>query len=395
MLDHTAYPEIVDCILCYSSFSTLLVFRLTSKHFRDQANKRLLPHVVLTKFPDKGWGFTLPPSSDLAPGSRVPREPSFVRTLDLANFPPGDDLARFPPGERPTDDTINPLQAGVHTFRRLGNTALASGPSLLWRVHTVVDFIDLSHARPQTSNITVNGVPLPHKQKRRIHLPLDSRRHVIHLKWDAMSTTHLETSVHVFERIEKEGPPWDEGHPYKRLGAVREFVVVLAPTYADDMEWEIPFPSDDTEGTTRPPLMKTAPIFDLVGQLVPALVAGATLTVVGLERVSSRQLGGKAYGLVRPGRDASFTAFEESTKQHWRIMGWSKEQINTAVGALRLADMDEWLLELDDNRADIEGSWPAGYTHYCEGWSGVSSSPVGSCAQCAPPVPRNAEQASR
>jgi len=49
-IDHTGFPHVIDTILEHGSFSTLLIFRATSREFRDRIN-RDLQHLVMAERP--------------------------------------------------------------------------------------------------------------------------------------------------------------------------------------------------------------------------------------------------------------------------------------------------------------------------------------------------------
>ncbi|KAL1406654.1 hypothetical protein Q8F55_008360 [Vanrija albida] len=106
MLDHTAYPDVIDLVLDYCALPTLAAFRATSREFRDNVDRRLVYHTELeaievpddhtisgnrTEFAfviarDARYPAFVPPRDGLPPRrikGHLPWTPRYVHTLDL------------------------------------------------------------------------------------------------------------------------------------------------------------------------------------------------------------------------------------------------------------------------------------------------------------------------
>ncbi|KAL1412291.1 hypothetical protein Q8F55_000035 [Vanrija albida] len=387
MIDHNAYPHIIECILGYSSLDTLVAFRSTSRRFRDQITAQLLSHAVLRRFPDRdnAYGFRLPPTSTLAPEYKLPFVPEYVRTLDLVAFAYAH--CGQPVLDKPDSDLVDRFE--LHTLRRLGNTAQAPGSNCFPNVHTVVDYVDMS---------VLSGYEDPE-----IDLPLRAQRHIVHFTWDP--SKNILNSMHVFGAV-NQYPRQHTGHTREIpcRSDVREFVVVLWPagqtTPADNLRGQaraVPLLSGPTPRAMdwsvirMSPARRLRPLFELVYQLVPSLAAGATLTVVGVERCPPCHLSGVegrggAEGRIplvdgrpsdayMPSSKECFELFTNAVVAYWggpSGWSWSDAQIDAALPNLRLVEYDQWFADLGD-RAQIEGTWPHVYRSWCRRCWGTST----------------------
>ncbi|KAL1412281.1 hypothetical protein Q8F55_000025 [Vanrija albida] len=144
VLDHTAYPSIIDLIIEVAPLASLYALRTTSKTIRDRVHRHVLAHVEL----DYLEGATQYTGGELClitagtaftptPTHRLTFLPALVRTADQTEETPYPRLK------------INPYAAFTHlrTLRRLGSAVWADDASLFAQVHTLVDFIDMASYR--------------------------------------------------------------------------------------------------------------------------------------------------------------------------------------------------------------------------------------------------------
>lgn len=132
MLDHSAYPGIIDLIIQVAPFPSLLALRRTSKSFRDLVDRRLLTHVEL-QYHDGG---ELSLRTVGGTHHRLPFKPELVHIADQVS-------------ETPYPRQPHPYAAftQLRTLRRHGDAIAADDAGLFPQVDTLVDFIHLARYR--------------------------------------------------------------------------------------------------------------------------------------------------------------------------------------------------------------------------------------------------------
>ncbi|WOO81744.1 uncharacterized protein LOC62_04G005265 [Vanrija pseudolonga] len=131
IIDHTAYPSILDDVLAHSSVSALLSFRATASAYKSRVDTQLFTHAVLvTRATATGVQLALRSAS----GAELPYLPHLVHILDIAT-------------------TLEPTSAqkaeftSLRTVRRFGSGMhLAAEIPSSWRAPTAVDFLTVDEA---------------------------------------------------------------------------------------------------------------------------------------------------------------------------------------------------------------------------------------------------------
>lgn len=300
-IDHTAYPAIIDTILSHCSVAGLLVFRDTSRVFRERLTRVLYDHVVLHVKPNRkaktkegrrevvaklGVGPTCTAQSDV----HLPWLPSAVRILDIrtpvwANVEPH--VTQF---------------TNVQTIRRLRQIPfhrhMHYDGRLYMRVDTSVEYLTLRqegfHVRDDE---LYDLIYVAHNRRRVLHVGLQGEDCALCFRiWQAVSAP--------------------------------DFVLVL-------------------HGTAAPRAVSS-----LVAQTQRVMEADSwsdcgRLTVVGARAA----LGGDDEELQKiKARLASRLA-----DCYWDDGG---PPVGVAEELTRFLTMEEWLAELSDEQRDIEAAWP-------------------------------------
>ncbi|WOO81802.1 uncharacterized protein LOC62_04G005323 [Vanrija pseudolonga] len=165
LIDHTAYPGVINLIISHAPTTALFKLHLASTAFRTRIDAALAEHAVVAA----DGKLHLPHSDRFSPGPSIwilHAGPAAVRTLDMDCTPP---LA----------DSFRPFTS-VTTVRRLSQRHNGHVAALPPSTPTLVDFIDV----------------LPPLSRLDIHLsPAD--RHIIHLRvWDLHTDTSLGVKIH-------------------------------------------------------------------------------------------------------------------------------------------------------------------------------------------------------
>lgn len=337
MLDHTAYPYLIDDIVSFAPAPSLLALRGTSKAFQDRVDALVLQHAVL-EFRADGNGPSMPHGGGtacLVPlGPRVEPVrasasrpqlkpvlwmPEAVVALDLWTIVSTD---KYPVGwDAPSPASFTAL----HTIRRAGR---ALGRDTRLRARTVVDYA--SH-------------PVP---KGCLDIPPSCESYVLHLNWREGTGLDLFTGPHIEAR---KGVKVDR---YK----LKKATIVLWP------HGEAGVPQTLTmNGNVN--LLAIAGIVDNASMLRRYLRRGATLTLVGLEKVYRWHVDPEERSTAR-GPD-TFEVFKANLR-----MGFpTQAEFDAVVANIRSITLDEWYAELGEVRRKVEGQWPVAL---CPGCGNVS-----------------------
>ncbi|KAL1412283.1 hypothetical protein Q8F55_000027 [Vanrija albida] len=129
MIDHTAYPSIVDDVLAYTGVPALLAFRATSRAYKAQIDRQLWSHAVLVTRATRSGASRLALLSAALPDEPIPYLPHLVHTLDIAT------------SVEPTPAQKEAFTA-LRVVRRFGSGMhLATQLPSSWRAHTAVDLL--------------------------------------------------------------------------------------------------------------------------------------------------------------------------------------------------------------------------------------------------------------
>ncbi|KAL1412285.1 hypothetical protein Q8F55_000029 [Vanrija albida] len=304
VLDHTAYPDIVDAVIAFADERSLVALRTASRAFRDRVDALLLPHVAidLTHVPD----IHLVSAST---GARLPFCPGKVSCADVHASPlPG------------AGAQLQPFTS-VRTLRRVGSGVTSDLDLDVPQVTTLVDYYDLHEVR------AVMDGPLPSLE----YYPFSGlQRYVLHLRVDAGS----RPVGHMHELFPR------GRHPDEQFPEFSEVIIVLHVP---------PAPSITTVHAT---LVAAGA---LVVDAVHRLEAGTrSLTIVGFDELAALQL--------PPGDE------DHDERERFDDMLEIIGNMQSAVAAdepifhtepepsTRFIGMEAWLAELGEKR-ELEGEW--------------------------------------
>ncbi|WOO84059.1 uncharacterized protein LOC62_05G007582 [Vanrija pseudolonga] len=337
MLDHTAYPDIIDHVLDSCSLSTLAAFRAASRAFRDNVDRRLLVHAELeaVEVPDdysisgarteyafviardaRYPAFVPTKSPPVRIKGHLPWKPAYVHTLDL-DFHDWVESTSLP------DALLSGLST-LHTLRRFNDRRwrrTLSRPESAWiPARTVVDFVRVPRNRKSRNSTITDSLA--------IMLPPKVRRYILHLHWDAVYPSPHYTRLRL-----------DNGDK------LREVVLALKPTVR--REWQ-----PDQQYRSVPAFLTSA-----LRIAFEVIKRGGTLTIVGAEMVHPLQLGGNADDEFDPRSYLSIWLAKQVIREAWATGPDPRpyEQVQTRIRVIRMV---EWWKELGYERKIIEGRWP-------------------------------------
>lgn len=287
VIDHTAFPEIIDRIVKYLKPAELLTARLVSKDFRHKVNRIMCWHVALKKH---GHDTSMCPPAHSWAGTNflaLPFAPEAVQIVTLNDmmyageqFLPMDLAARFTSCRMLRRDT-----------NFLGEESHARFPV----VCTVVDQLFMLRAMTP-SDVT-------------IVLPPTTLRYVLKLHWGEGYSNALSSSVSI-----------------KNSAKVTNWVVVLS--------------SDNVRREPILPITQFTTVLDILVAAIPSLLACGSLTVVGLERILPDQIGGPPHVKGRRGAD-TFTLFKSILKN--AVASSSHESsLDAVLQATKSMSREEW-----------------------------------------------------
>ncbi|KAL1412331.1 hypothetical protein Q8F55_000075 [Vanrija albida] len=345
-IDHRTHPHIIDAIISYAPISAVAQLRATSRALRDRVDHLLFHHVAL--FP-RDWSDPPPSyrgeedraSQDLAfttagldsyhdGGITIeayPRVPSALKILDVVHIP-----------LRPHTFDLSQLTS-VHTLRRMKSAATAVAERRHTRgvnhfgteeigmetvAHTLVDFIDVTPYDDDMCLPLQIELPDPHCQL---------ERYVLHLRWDETNPSG-DPSGGLSRSFLLWGPPDHSG---------TECVLVLHPTPAE-------------EGT-EVARSQCEGLLEFIDGGWTDYQFG-TMTIVGLERVSPRQLP-SPIGIEASEQVRNFRIYHPPVRRSAAgATGDASERPRETTEAMRFVTYEARLDELGD-RWQVEGVWPA------------------------------------
>ncbi|KAL1412323.1 hypothetical protein Q8F55_000067 [Vanrija albida] len=331
VIDHSAYPHIVNAILATCDTRTAIAFRSTCRAFRAAVDAALLSHVALYPMPAPApsqghnspntiLGFVRPsdypePESDSEP-PLLPHVPSVVRTLDFVvdNYTETHDFA----GDF----------AGVSTLRR-ARDAVWSPPLKLSSLATLVDFATLYGGLYQD-----------------LILPPRPETYVLHIRWDESESAEVYADIEVDEMRDTSATTAEAGP-----APPRDTVLVLEPY------------------TSGPPAAHTTWLFflmDIAAEMLRVLEEGGSLCIVGVDDVSPRNLGAED-GDEDEGGDGDedpVKLFRRKLLDVWRDLedppeGEELDSLLSQVVFMTVAEWHASLLERGGDAYGLQAVWPA------------------------------------
>ncbi|RSH78627.1 uncharacterized protein EHS24_002356 [Apiotrichum porosum] len=308
-LDSQMYPHIIDRVLASLSYPELYTFRLTSSSYRDQIDRLLLTHVLLSVAPEgrlklrsprppfQGLPFiyrpgymvdgepttTLPEPAHAIAVASTTRQLGYIRVLDLGNVgldPHRDSRRMFVErDERPfllvdADELTDDFAGRLQVVRRTGFARYDLESDLCAPV--LVDWIELgTHTRQKRGVVFTDAPTRPAIQT-----------YVLHLRFGASSSPQRLYQCTFGSTL--------FGYP------IPDILVVVDP-YNDandnDLEPNIGDPTDAEqeeeaeENTSANPRSRVGLLEDYVGFAASVLVRGGNLTFVGVELLHPHALG--------------------------------------------------------------------------------------------------------
>lgn len=326
ILDHTAYPPIIDAILSHSSPDTLLAFTSTGKEYRAKLAV-WLSHSTFTGDRNVGHLVSNLPS---APSS-LPLVPSLVRILDIDNNTCWLEQGRKP--YAPQDPTLAALTS-LRTLRRLAGAAVTREVCYCVRDEWEWDVCDclLSHFELPPAHTVVDFLepdcPPNPGVERHLCLRADTDRHIIHVGWGEDDDAGPES-------LPARHYLWSEKIDTSHF----EVVIVLRP----------PSPGNRA-ATDRHALLVRNIVDELVGKWSAGHLRFA-LTIVGIE----------ALDLASPASDPDARRSEFAHLAHRRLSERAEHDITWCLRVLNeratFLALDEWRASLGDEVA-VLGYWP-------------------------------------
>ncbi|WOO81804.1 uncharacterized protein LOC62_04G005325 [Vanrija pseudolonga] len=294
-LDHTAFPTIIDRIITLCDRPTLLAFRATSQAYRCRISKTVFAHAALLQL-GSSYSLVLPCQAGPRPIDFLPLVDVSISTIDLyLDGAPTPRVVKF----------VGQL-GNLRTLRRFGRGREVPIAPNVRSDTTVVDYISFW-------------------KKEKIYLVPAAARHILHLNWDGAHTT----TTFSFPAVRL---------PHTTLS---EVVIVIHRRQS-------------VSSTTFSPF--TA-LYTLVEALAVRILAGMTVTVVGLERLDPRQISvtashtlGDATAAEEAFKDVLLKHLKNSTNHPLRT---SAQGVTDAVSCVTMTD---WRRSLGERR-DVEGGW--------------------------------------
>ncbi|WOO81789.1 uncharacterized protein LOC62_04G005310 [Vanrija pseudolonga] len=241
-INHTAYPLLIDTVIDLAPIGSLLALRRTSKAFCTRIDKRLFKHATLVQPEGHAWMYVVFPSVPATAPCHLYDLPFACQAIEVLDV----DRTNFPLVPI-AYHSINPLETLVNlkTVRRIGWDRRPSRLRHAGNLDTIVDYVDLDEA---TEEIVFHLVP-------------GQERHIAHIHCTTDELPTIEVSMGLV------GPA---------TARLREFAIVIWSP-ADE-------PPPDSDMGDEPFL------WELVHELVPFLMSGGVLKIVGLETVHPRRL---------------------------------------------------------------------------------------------------------
>lgn len=296
-LDHTSFPTVIDRILKHCDRPTLLAWRATSQAYRCRINKIVYGHVALVQAAN-GYSLVLPSQAGPRAIDFLPLVDVSISTLDLyLTAAPAPQLVKF----------IGQL-GNLRTIRRFGHERECHFVATLRADTTVVDYISLWPKE------TISLVP-------------GAVRHILHLNWNGEHTGTVFSIPFWVEMVVQSSQP--------------EIVVVIHAPRSDLSKTLCPFTA----------------LYSLVEVLSPLTHKGARITIVGLERLSRRQISvtsshkrGDAKGAEKAFKEALVKHLQNSNDHALRNFA------QTVTAAVSCVPITDWRRSLGE-RCEVEGGW--------------------------------------
>ncbi|WOO81718.1 uncharacterized protein LOC62_04G005238 [Vanrija pseudolonga] len=311
VLDHTAFPLLIDYIIGYADMDSLLAWRGTSRMYRDRINRLVFKHVVIPHIEPVGKGYAMtlgmiPEASARVPplslNRSLPFAPAGVTILDIPRVHQSVTLSVAQELRDISAKVVNFERfTNLHTLRRSGGRVTERGSNFVQTVTTVVDFPDQDLWEE--------------KNKAIVYLPHHVRRYVLHLKWANKFNTTIE---------------------FKSTRRIRDWVLVL---HHAPCKGSTPGVPPDLERVIR----QMARVFKSN--------RSSTVTFVGAERINPRHFG--APGAKNPAVSAD--RFKAAVERVWEDLP-DEFRPPTLDQRIQFLTYDDWLLTLGDKK-DIEGRW--------------------------------------
>lgn len=310
VIDHTAFPEMVNNIIRFGDHGTRMAFRSTSSTYCAYVNKIHFKHMLIRLSPGLDDVLTHHPldRDDLFGADYdIPRLLDSVEVLDVSVYdredPPIDVLRRFP---------------FTHTLRRLGLNSTTSAIYFVKGIHTVVDFVHTADTTPGAAFAIV--------------LQRGPERHIIHYRWQDNTADPLIVYLHNTPRRDclKE--------VVQQPDSLKEVVLALWPVETGET-------------------VSLQGLFGLVIDFARQIELRAPLKIVGLEKLDFE---GRSDTLDMEGRIA---AFFQGISPRLHVFYDPAEALQRIKASTIFLTFDEWWHELGEHkeihgmcnpRADVE-----------------------------------------
>lgn len=173
ILDHTAYPHLINTIIFHAPVASLFKLAATCKHYRDRVKPLLVKHVVAKHLPGSSEATFFVPKCLRSQERRnwvVPSHPEAIEVLDIDTRVMCNDDGRR---DRKHSQLVHlgPQLASLRTLRRFGrDTVVDLYPAPPPNLRNVVTYADIFTCG---AGVLIEGLPFN-------NLP----RHIIHVRWD-------------------------------------------------------------------------------------------------------------------------------------------------------------------------------------------------------------------
>ncbi|WOO81827.1 uncharacterized protein LOC62_04G005345 [Vanrija pseudolonga] len=322
IIDHTAYPLLMDLIIGYAPPESLKQLSATSRSLR----RRLLHHAELK----------------VAPGAKkvkVPGQydPQVVTWGDNENIHPpfvltaadsGQTLPLLPAAVRVLDQvtTYRPSPAlgdaftSIATLRRMNGAFGMNGSSPFHPALTVVDFVRVAK-QEEDPRVRWNG-----ESKINAIVPPGTTRYILHMRVD---------------------------DPATKVKYGNQIVVVNNFVGVEDLVFVCWFPGPKVKGQR---FNSTFLYSAVISALEEWSGTGLSVTIVGLERAHNPPKLDTLWTEMGRYVSSAERTYGQETEVVWWGDGERKEQVRSAIRSLAV---EQWWAELGSERKDIEGVWPA------------------------------------